>query len=122
MVLQRTGIATATSIVEDTPDPSIDGEPVTFTASITAAPNAPTDGQVTFRASSGESCVDTMPTSTSTTTANYTCTMAFTTSGTRTVIAEFTGSNIHAYSGSEPETHTAIVDLDTVFANDFEGP
>jgi hypothetical protein len=120
VVLQRTGIATAISIVGDSPDPSNGGEPVTFTATVSASPNAPTDGQVTFRATSGETCVDTTATATSTTTADYTCTITFTTNGTVTVIAEYTGSIIHAYSGSGPELHTTIVN--PIFGNGFEGP
>jgi hypothetical protein len=121
MVLQRTGIATAISIVGDTPDPSAAGQPVTFTATLSASPTAPTDGQVTFTASSGETCVDTTPTATSATTADYSCTIIFTTNGSATVVAEYTGSIIHAYSGSGPETHTTIVDP-PVFANGFESP
>jgi hypothetical protein len=35
-----------------------------------------------------------------------------------TVVAEYTGSILHAYSGSGPETHTTIVD--PVFSNGFE--
>jgi hypothetical protein len=120
VVLQRTGIATAISIVGDSPDPSTGGEPVTFTATVSASPNAPTDGRVTFRATSGESCVDTTATATSTTTADYACTITFTTNATTTVIAEYTGSIIHAYSGSGPEIHTTVVN--PIFGNGFEGP
>jgi hypothetical protein len=120
VILQRTGIATAISIVGDTPDPSLGGQPVTFTATVSASPAAPTDGQVTFTASTGESCVDTTPTATSATTANYSCTITFTANGVSTVVAEYTGSIIHAYSGSGPESHTTIVD--PVFANGFESP
>jgi hypothetical protein len=120
VVLQRTGIATAISIVGDTPDPSVGGQPVAFTASISAVPNAPANGQVTFTASSGESCIDPTPTSTSATTAVFSCNIVFSTNGTSTVFAEFTGSQTHAYSGSGPETHTSNVD--TVFANGFESP
>jgi hypothetical protein len=120
VILQRTGIATSISIVGDTPDPSLGGQPVTFTATVSASPTAPTDGQVTFTASTGESCVDTTPTATSATTANYSCTITFTANGVSTVVAEYTGSILHAYSGSGPETHTTIVD--PVFANGFESP
>jgi hypothetical protein len=119
MVLHRTGLATAISIVGDTPDPSGVGQPVTFTATVSGSPNAPTNGQVTFTASGGESCVDTTPTATSATSAAFSCTMSFTAEGSSTVIAEYTGSIIHAYSGSEPETHTTAA---VVFANGFESP
>ncbi len=119
VVLHRTGIGTAISITGDMPDPSIGGQPVTFTASIIASPNPPADGRVTFAASSGESCVDTTPTATSATTADFSCTITFTAGGVGAVFAEYTGSIIHAYSGSGPEPHTTIVD--PVFTNGFEG-
>jgi hypothetical protein len=119
VVLQRTGIATTISIVGDTPDPSLVGQPVTFTATVSASPNAPTNGQVRFTASTGQSCVDTTPTATSTTSANFSCTIAFTSNGVTSVSAEYTGSIIHAYSGSGPETHTTIV-AELIFANGFE--
>ena len=119
VVLHRTGIATAISLVGDTPDPSLVGQLVTFTATLSALPSTPTDGQVTFTASSGESCVDTTPAATSATTADYSCSIVFTSSGNSTVIAEYTGSIIHAYSGSESEPHTTVI---PVFANGFEDP
>jgi len=119
IVLQRTGVATSVSIVGDTPDPSSDNQPVTFTATVSAA-TAPNNGQVDFRASSGESCVDTTPTATSATSANFSCTIVFTAAGTSDVIAEYIGSVQHAYSGSAAEPHTAV--LLNIFANGFETP
>jgi hypothetical protein len=120
VVLHRTGLATAISIISDVPDPSIVGQPVTFTATVIASPNAPTDGQVTVSASSGESCVDSTPTQTSAAMTEFSCAITFTGNGVSTVFAEYTGSVIHAYGGSGPETHTTIVD--PVFANGFESP
>lgn len=120
VVLQRTGVATTISIVSDTPDPSLGGQPETFTVSVSASPNAPTNGQVTFAANTGESCIDTTPTAISATMANFSCTLTFSGNTVATVIAEYTGSIIHGYSGSAPETHTTIVD--PIFANGFEGP
>ena len=121
VVLQRTGVATSISIVGDTPDPSIAGQPVTFTATVTAAPTTPTDGQVRFAASSGESCIDSTPTPTSPTTVDYSCSIAFSgnSNSVSTVVAEYTGSVDHAYSGSAPEVH---VTTDSVFADGFETP
>jgi len=119
VVLQRTGLATAISIVGDAPDPSAAGQLVSFTATVNAS-TAATDGQVRFAASSGESCTDTTPTATSPTTADFSCALVFTVNGTSNVTAEYTGSIIHAYSGSAPELHTTIIDA--VFANGFEAP
>jgi hypothetical protein len=118
VVLHRTGAVTAISIVGDAPDPSTGGLPVSFTATLSMAPGVPSGGRVTFRAASGESCVDTTPTATSPTTANYSCALVFATHGTTTVIAEHTGSLVYAYSGSFPEPHTVVVD--TLFADSFE--
>ena len=120
VVLQRSGLATDISIVGDTPDPSAVGQLVTFTATVTASP-VPGNGQVRFVASSGESCTDTTPTATSATTASFSCAFVFTVGGTSNVIAEYTGSIIHAYSGSAPVPHTTITDPSAVFANGFEG-
>lgn len=119
VVLHRTGTATSTSIVGATPDPSRIGEPVTFTATVVASP-APSDGRVTFTASSGEQCVDGSPMPTSATTADFSCTIVFATPGARSIVAEYTGSVIHAYSGSGLEPHSAVAE--SVFADGFETP
>jgi hypothetical protein len=121
VVLQRTGIATSVIDVSDTPDPSIVGEAVVFTATVSALPNAPADGQVTFRASSGESCVDATATPLSATTAEYSCAFALSASGSTTIIAEYTGSVIHAFSRSTSEQHT-VADAGAIFGNGFEVP
>jgi hypothetical protein len=119
VVLHRTGAATSISIVGGTPNPSLIGAPVSFVATLSTTSPTPPDGRVTFTAGSGESCVDTTATVTSPSTAEYTCTIVFTTPGTTNVVAEFTGSIIHAYSGSAPVSHTSERLL---FANGFEGP
>jgi hypothetical protein len=121
VVLLRTGIATSVSIVGNTPDPSASGQPVTFSAELTATPSLPADGRVRFTASSGESCSDDAPVQASPTTATYACSMRFDDAGVSTVIAEFIGSTLHAYSGSAPESHAIVVDP-AVFANGFESP
>jgi hypothetical protein len=120
VILHRSGVETTIAIAGDTPDPSAIGQPVNFTAILTASSGLPNDGRVTFTASSGESCVDTSPTSISPTTVAFSCSLIFTTAGVTTVAAEYTGSIVHAYSRSAPETHTTIVD--TLFANGFESP
>lgn len=120
VVLHRTGIATTLGTISDQPDPSIVGQPVTLSVRLTASPITPTDGQVTFTASSGQSCVDPSPTPVSATEVSYSCTIAFTAPGLSSVIAEFTGSIIHAYSGSAPFLHTTLAQV--VFANGFESP
>jgi hypothetical protein len=120
VVLHRPGLATGIVIVGETPDPSYIGQAVSFTATVSALPNAPADGLVTFTSSSGEKCTDTSPTATSTTTAEFSCTITFTISGSSIIVAEYTGSVIHAYNGSEPVTHTTIGD--DVFSNGFEDP
>jgi hypothetical protein len=120
-VLQRTGLATAISIVGETPDPSAVGELVTFTALVTATPNAPGNGQVTFRASTGEACTDPTPTAVSPGITQFSCAFAFATQGQSTVVAEYTGSLTHAYSGSGPESHTSTPAVN-LFTDGFELP
>lgn len=119
VVLHRTGAATSISIVSGTPNPALIGTPVNFVATLSTTSPTPPDGQVTFTAGSGESCADTTATATSPGTAEYSCTIVFTTPGTTNVVAEFTGSIIHAYSGSAPVSHTSERLL---FGNGFEGP
>jgi hypothetical protein len=120
VVLHRTGLATSISIIGDTPDPSAVGDPVVFTAIVSAAPDAPNDGRVRFNASTGEHCEDTSPTQTSVITTEFSCTLTFPAAGVSTITAEYLGSTAHAYSGSGAELHTTIVNL--VFADDFEVP
>lgn len=120
VILYRIGAATSTRIVGAAPDPAPVGVAVTFTASVSSAPPLPTDGRVTFIAGSGESCFDATPTPTSPTSVDFSCAIAFTAPGTTNVVAEYTGSTIHAYSGSEPEAHTTIAG--PLFADGFEGP
>lgn len=120
VVLHRTGIATTLGTISDQPDPSIVGQPVTLSVRLTASPITPSDGQVTFTASSGQSCVDPSPTPVSATEVSYSCTIVFTTPGLSSVIAEYTGSIIHAFSGSAPFLHTTLAQ--GVFLNGFESP
>lgn len=121
VVLHRTGLATTISIVGETPDPSAVGQLVTYTALVTATPTAPEDGQVRFRASTGESCTDPTPTPISPSIAQFSCAFAFTAQGQSTVVAEYIGSIIHAYSGSAPEAHTTTPPIN-LFTDGFEGP
>ncbi len=119
VVLQRTGSATTILIVGDTPDPSSDGQLVTFTATVSGS-SGPSDGQVRFFGDNGEICVDTTPTPTSAVTSEFSCTIVFVVNGTSNVSAEYTGSILHAYSGSDPETHTTV--LNNIFRDGFESP
>lgn len=120
LVLLRPGALTNIAITGDTPDPSAAGQPVLFTAVVSASPDAPLDGQVTFIASSGESCVDTSPLPLGPTTSEFSCVIAFGGNGTSNVRAQYTGSFNHAFSESGLEPHTTI--LDAVFGNGFEDP
>jgi hypothetical protein len=120
VVLHRTGIETAIAIVGDAPDPSNAGQAVTFTATLSSTPFAPTEGQVTFSAASGESCVDASPSPVSQSMIEFSCSMVFAAPGATTVVAEYTGSFLHAYSRSGPEAHTTVGD--PLFASGFESP
>ncbi len=117
LILHRPGMATSISIVQDSPDPSIDNQ-LTLLGATVSAGTAPADGRVTFTASSGESCIDPTPTITSPGTADFSCTILFASGGPRTIYAEYTGSSIHAFSGSGLETHTANIVV--LFSSGFE--
>lgn len=119
VVIHRTGAATETRVAGSVPDPSPVGQPVRFTATVTASPVGPGDGVVTFRASSGETCTDSTATETSGTAAAFSCDIAFTTPGVSTVVAEYTGSLIHAFSRSSESTHFTV---EGIFFDGFEAP
>jgi hypothetical protein len=93
---------------------------VSFSATVSAAPDAPGDGKVTFSASTGETCVDTTPTPISATSAGFSCAIVFNNEGMSSVSAEYTGSVLHAYSGSTAQSHTT--NPASLFANGFETP
>lgn len=120
VVLHRTGTATSTLIVSDTPDPSTASAPVTFTAMVEASPTFPNDGAVRFSAPSGESCSDATPTPISLTAARFSCQIVFAATGSFEVTAEYLDSVQYAYSASATELHT--VANDGVFADGFETP
>ena len=88
-------------MVNDTPDPSVVGEPVAVSYTVTANPpgaGTPT-GNVTVNASTGESCTNTV--------ALGTCNITFTTVGTRNLTATYAGDTNFAGSGpSAPLSHT----------------
>jgi hypothetical protein len=116
VVLQRTGAETLISVVE-TLKPSVVNEPVRFTANVTST-TAPDTGQVTFRADSGESCVDVKPSAVSGVNASFSCSIMFGEAGKASVIAEYTGSVLHAYSGSAPVVHEVV--SESTFSSGFE--
>ncbi len=113
--LLRPGAVTSASITLDTPDASDPGQVVTFVTTIVASP-APSNGTVRVNADTGETCTDNSPTPTSPTTADFSCQILFANVGTRSMRAEFLGTNTHGYSASGPESHSVSVP----FANGFE--
>lgn len=117
VILHRPGAATATNIVGGPVSPSPLGEALLFTAIVSASDTTPEDGRVTFTASTGESCVDTTPTPVSAISVRFSCTIEFTEVGVHSVIAEYTGSVTHAYSGSSPRLISLI---DRLFGDGFE--
>jgi hypothetical protein len=117
VVLHRTGAATTTTLVGNTPDPAFVGTPVTFRATVSSAPPLPADGQVTFTAATGETCTGSTPMQTSASTVDFSCTLVFANEGSTTVVAEYLGSIVHAYSRSAPESHTTLPRL---FGDGFE--
>jgi hypothetical protein len=119
VVFHRPGISTETRIVGDGPDPSQSGQLVTLSA-VVAAASAPTNGQVLFAISTGESCIDATPSKISASESAFSCALVLSIGGVSSVVAEYTGSTAHAYSRSTPELHTTISQV--LFAHGFEGP
>jgi hypothetical protein len=119
VVLHRSGLETTTSIISSAPNPSTPGQLVTFSAQVSASA-APTNGRVTFQASSGSSCVDATPSAASSTSASFSCQMSFSATGSVSVSAEYTGSESFAYSAAMPLTHAVGTQQNLIFANGFE--
>jgi hypothetical protein len=120
VVLHRTGAATSILITGDTPDPSAAGQAVAFTAIVESSSSFPSDGGVRFRSDSGETCSDSTPTTSGPQTAEFSCSVVFTTAGSLEVIAEYLGSVRFAYSASAVELH--MVGGDALFVDGFESP
>ncbi len=91
-----TPTATTTSIIGDTPDPSVIGQAVTISYSVaSSAPGSPS-GNVTVT-DGIDSCVDTV--------AAGSCTLVFTTAGARLLEATYSGDATFAGSSSVLEPH-----------------
>lgn len=99
---------TTSTITADTPDPSMIGQLILVDVSVSGTTTQPASGQVTLTSSSGESCTDTTVTPGSGTSSLYSCTMSLTTTGTRALVATYTGSITHAASSSAPELHYVL--------------
>jgi len=95
--------STTTAIRSTSPDPSVLGQPVTVNyAVMPVAPGAGTPtGTVTVSASTGEAC--------SNPTASGSCSLTFTTAGSRTLIATYRGDTNFASSTSTAVTVTESV-------------
>lgn len=113
--LLRPGAVTTTTIILDTPDPSPPGGVVTFVMTVVTSP-APTTGSVRVASDLGETCTDSTPTVTSTSSAQFSCQLVFANAGERSIRAEFLGTQMHGYSASGVEPHM----VDGLFRNGFE--
>lgn len=100
--VEATFIAQTATVLVAAPTTVRLGQAVGFTAEVTGTDAAPTGGQVTVQASSGESCIAAAPGASSGHTHSYTCSISFATLGPRQANAGFTGSSSHAGSDSAP--------------------
>ena len=106
------------------PSPSIVGVPVEVTIRVAGATSVPADGSASVMASSGESCTDDDSTPIDATTVEFSCELAFTTAGTHTVVAGFSGSASHGDSTSAGVPHTVLGIVDVLLTNlahDYDG-
>jgi FtsP/CotA-like multicopper oxidase with cupredoxin domain len=92
----------ATSILAHTPNPSVVGQAVPVTFSVTGTGVAPT-GNVTVKATTGESCTGTV--------AAGTCSLIFVTTGTRTMTATYAGDANFNGSSSAASTSQNVLDF-----------
>lgn len=96
---------TTTTIIADLPDPSSVGQAVVIQVAVTGTGSQPTDGQVVITASTGEICTDTTSAPGTGTTALFSCSITFASSGSRTLTATYSGSATHSGSTSAVEAH-----------------
>ena len=101
----------ATIISNATPNPSLLGAPVTVRVMVSGSVTAPTDGQVTVMASSGETCVDSTPSANGGSSVVFDCELVFATLGPRLLTASFGASSTHGDSSSAPWSHAVITTL-----------
>ena len=100
---------TATAVLTGSPNPSPQGQPVTFTATLTGN-FAPPDGPVAFMYGSTTLCSPTLVAGASANTSTATCTTTALPVGTDTITANYAGDqNFVAASGSTSVTITALI-------------
>lgn len=117
IILHRTGAETSLSAPIGSPSPSGIGSPVSFSVTLIAG-STPSNGRVTLRADSGESCVDSTPEPVPPASARFACALSFPLAGQREIHAEYTGSPDFAYSRSPTAQH--VVFDDRLFGSGFE--
>lgn len=95
------------------------GEPVDFTMQVTGTGSAPSDGEVTVTAGTGESC-STATGAVNANTVTFNCTIAFASLGLRTIDASFDGSTSHEGSNAPP-VDVAVMRVADVSVNASDG-
>lgn len=115
VTLLRPGLATTVAL-QLSPSPSLPGQAVTLSATVSAA-NAPANGRVEFRARSGQSCTDTTPTAAGANSVAFSCQLVFPQAGQTEIVAEYLGSLDHAYGSARADHGTGI---GVLFVNGFE--
>lgn len=92
-----TRATTSLSLGPITPSPSVTGQPVSVGFTLSESDPATPSGTVTVQASSGETCTATLPGSS--------CTLVFSTAGSRELTATYSGDAQFASSSSAPVAH-----------------
>ncbi len=108
---------TTTSLASDT-GVAIVGELVTYSVAVSGTKTIPAGGSVTVEADNGESCSSADGTVTGDT-LSFECTIVFSEPGTRTVVADFAGTDDHQSSQSPPLTQP-VDNTDELFEDRFQ--
>ena len=109
--------AVSVAIASHLPEPSVVNNEVVISVAVAGTTTTPIGGQVTITTSTGEGCVDATPTAGTGLASEFSCSITFNSAGTRSLVAEFSGSTTHQ-SAASPSVSHAVQPLPSVSVSD----
>jgi hypothetical protein len=100
--VQASFIPQTSTLIAASTNPARAMQPVEFTVDVQGVGSAPADGQIEVVAGSGESCIDNSAPEITGPVARFSCSISFTTLGSRQLVATYSASTTHSGSASAP--------------------